>query len=55
MVATIVAGLWLWPDWTQAPIASRAWHLTIIIALAGAVYVAALAASGLRLRDLRAH
>lgn len=53
MVAVILAGLFAWPDWTAAPILSRAMHLALIIAAAGVVYVGALYASGLRLRDLR--
>jgi hypothetical protein len=36
-------------------VVQRAWHLGAIIIAAGGVYVAALYAGGLRLRDLRAH
>jgi len=55
MVAVIVAGLLIWPEWSSASVVQRAWHLGAIIAAAGGVYVAALYVGGLRLRDLRAH
>ncbi len=53
MVGVVVAGLYLWPDWVTTPILSRALHLGAIVAAAGMVYVGALYAGGLRLRDLR--
>jgi putative peptidoglycan lipid II flippase len=55
LVGTILAGLHLWPEWTQARIGERAWHLAAIIAAAGFAYVGSLYALGLRLRDLRGH
>ena len=55
LVATVLVGLNLWPDWTQARIAERVWHLAAIISAAGCVYVGVLYALGLRLRDLRGH
>ena len=54
MVAVLLTGLWIWPDWTSADTLQRAWRLGTIIAAAGGAYVAALYAGGLRLRDLRA-
>jgi len=55
MVGVIVAGLLIWPEWSSASVVQRAWHLGAVIIAAGGVYVAALYAGGLRLRDLRAH
>ncbi len=55
MVAVILVGLLIWPEWSAASVVQRAWRLGAIIAAAGGVYVAALYAGGLRLRDLRAH
>lgn len=55
MVTVILAALLIWPDWTAASTIQRAWRLGAVIAAAGGVYVAALYAGGLRLRDLRAH
>jgi len=55
MVAVILVGLAIWPEWSTASVIQRAWRLGIIIAAAGGIYVACLYVSGLRLRDLRAH
>lgn len=55
LVVVVVAGLWLWPDWTTVSVARRALHLGAIITVAAIVYVAALYARGLRLNDLRGH
>ncbi|MBS0582990.1 MAG: murein biosynthesis integral membrane protein MurJ, partial [Proteobacteria bacterium] len=54
MVAVILAGLAIWPEWSTASVVQRAWRLGAIIAAAGGIYVASLYAGGLRLRDLRA-
>jgi putative peptidoglycan lipid II flippase len=53
LTATVLAGLYLWPEWNVVGAAARAWHLATIILAAGGVYVGALFAMGLRLRDLR--
>jgi putative peptidoglycan lipid II flippase len=53
MMAVLLAGLCLWPDWTSVRIAARAWHLAILVLAASATYVAALFASGFRMRELR--
>ncbi len=55
LVATVLLGLHVWPEWTHAGIAARAWHLGAIIASGGLVYLCSLYATGLRLGDLRAH
>jgi len=55
MVAVLLAGLFLWHDWTQWPAATRLTRLLALIAAAGAAFVATLLALGLRLRDLRGH
>lgn len=53
LVVTVLVGLHFWPDWTQPGVVARVWHLAVIITAAGAGYLAALYAFGLRLRDLR--
>ncbi|HET9191164.1 MAG TPA: lipid II flippase MurJ, partial [Rudaea sp.] len=54
MMAVLVAGIWLWPDWTGVRIAVRAWHLAVLVLAAAGAYVAVLFASGFRMRDLHA-
>jgi putative peptidoglycan lipid II flippase len=53
LVAVLVAGILVWPDWSDWPTATRIWRLAALIAAAGGVYVAALFAAGFRLHDLR--
>ena len=53
MVAVLLAGRWLWPDWSHTAVLVRLWHLMVLVAAGGGVYVAALFALGFRLRDLR--
>jgi putative peptidoglycan lipid II flippase len=53
MAAVVCTGLALWPEWNDAGVMQRAWHLAVIILAAGATYLATLYACGLRLRDLR--
>jgi len=53
MVAVLLAGLWLWPHWTEVPVRTRLWHLAVLVAAGGAAYVGGLFAAGFRLRDLR--
>jgi len=55
MVAVLLAGRWLWPDWIQVPVGVRVWHLAVLVLAGGAAYVAALFGCGFRLRELRAH
>ena len=54
MLAVLIAGVWLWQDWTTVRIATRGWHLAVLVAAAAIVYVGALFASGFRMRDLQA-
>jgi putative peptidoglycan lipid II flippase len=55
MVAVLLAGRWLWPDWTHGvSVLTRLWHLAVLVLAGGASYVAVLFAGGFRLRDLRA-
>jgi putative peptidoglycan lipid II flippase len=53
MVAVLLAGRWLWPDWTHVHILTRLWHLMVLVLAGGGAYAAALFALGFRLRDLR--
>lgn len=53
MVAVLVAGLWLWPDWTGIDWKFRLWHLLTLVVAGGATYVGMLLVLGFRLRDLR--
>jgi putative peptidoglycan lipid II flippase len=53
MIAVLLLGLWLWPDWTTVPVPTRLWHLAILVLAGGATYLAALFATGFRLRELR--
>ncbi len=53
MVAVLLAGRWLWPDWTHVAVLARLWHLMVLVVAGAATYVAALFALGFRLRDLR--
>jgi putative peptidoglycan lipid II flippase len=54
LVGVLLAGLWLWPDWSAMPLGQRVLRLLLLIGAASAAYVAALIAGGFRLRDLRA-
>jgi putative peptidoglycan lipid II flippase len=53
MVVVLVAGMWVWPDWTEAGKWTRAWHLAVLVAAGGGAYVVTLFAAGFRLRELR--
>jgi putative peptidoglycan lipid II flippase len=54
MVAVLVAGMLLWPDWSEWPSATRVWRLGLLIVAAGIAFIATLFACGFRVRDLRA-
>ncbi|MEW9623600.1 murein biosynthesis integral membrane protein MurJ [Rhodanobacter geophilus] len=54
MVAVLLLGRWLWPDWDHVGTFTRVWRLAAMVVAGGAAYVAALFGAGLRLRDLRA-
>ena len=53
LVAILVAGVLLWPDWTGASTLLRVLRLGLLIGASSLAYVAILLAMGLRLRDLR--
>ena len=53
MMLVLLAGRWLWPDWDTVASFTRVWRLAVLVVAGGAVYLAALVATGLRLRDLR--
>lgn len=53
MVACLLYGLHVWPDWVHASSIARVLHLCALIGVAGMVYVGTLFASGFRLRELR--
>ena len=55
MIVVLAVGVYLWPDWTQWPTATRAFRLAAVIAAAAAAYLGVLFVTGFRLRDLRAH
>jgi putative peptidoglycan lipid II flippase len=55
MVAVLLTGLWLWPDWTGADRWTRAWHLAVLVGAGGGSYLAALLLAGFRPRELRSH
>jgi putative peptidoglycan lipid II flippase len=53
MVAVLIGGLMIWPDWTVAPAGTRVWRLTTLIGAGSLGFALALIACGFRLRDLR--
>jgi putative peptidoglycan lipid II flippase len=53
MVVVLVAGLWIWPVWTTIETWPRIWHLAVLVVAGGLTYVAALFATGFRMRELR--
>jgi putative peptidoglycan lipid II flippase len=52
MVAVLLAGRWLWPDWTVA-FWLRALRLSLLVGAGAGSYLAVLFAMGFRVRDLR--
>jgi len=54
MIAVLLFGRWLWPDWVGVSVFTRVWHLSALVAAGALAYVGALFAGGFRLRDLRA-
>ncbi|MEO8012179.1 MAG: murein biosynthesis integral membrane protein MurJ, partial [Dokdonella sp.] len=54
MVAVLVAGLVIWPEWTGVAERTRFWRLSVLIGGAGVAYAGVLYATGMRPRDLRA-
>jgi len=54
LVVVVGIGLWLWPwqQWTHERIITRIWKLVALVCAGGAAYVAALFATGFRMRDL---
>jgi putative peptidoglycan lipid II flippase len=53
MIAVLLLGRWLWPDWSTTTWWTRVWHLGALVAAGGGAYVATLFATGFRMRDLR--
>ncbi len=53
MAVVLLVGRWLWPDWTQAPVFTRIWHLAVLVIAGASAYLGALFVSGFRLRELR--
>lgn len=53
MIAVLLAGLWLWPDWSGVSVPTRLWHLAVLVTAGSASYLATLLVLGFRLRDLR--
>lgn len=54
MTAVLLAGVWLWPDWTGVHIATRAWHLAVLVLVSACTYVMTLFGTGFRMLDLHA-
>lgn len=54
MVAVLVAGLWLWPDWTPLGALERIHRLGALVAAGGVTFVVVLFTLGFRVKDLRA-
>jgi putative peptidoglycan lipid II flippase len=52
MVAVLLAGRWLWPDWDGSAF-TRVWQLGVLIVAGGLAYVGMMFALGFRIRDLR--
>ncbi len=53
MVAVLLLGMWVWPDWTDTDKWTRVWHLAVLVLAGGGAYVVTLFAAGFRLRELR--
>jgi putative peptidoglycan lipid II flippase len=52
MVVVLLAGLAVWPEWTDVEKWVRVWRLAVLV-IAGGAYLVALFAMGFRPRDLR--
>jgi putative peptidoglycan lipid II flippase len=52
MVAVLLLGRWVWPDWTAVSTVTRVWHLAALVAAGATAYLATLFAMGFRLREL---
>jgi putative peptidoglycan lipid II flippase len=55
MCAVVLAGLWLAPDFTSAPVMARALWLALLVGAGAGSYAGVLFALGWRLRELREH
>jgi putative peptidoglycan lipid II flippase len=55
MVAVLLAGLAIWPDWSSVEKWERVWRLAVLVGAGGGAYLVTLFALGFRLRELRAH
>jgi putative peptidoglycan lipid II flippase len=54
MIAVLLIGLAIWPEWTDVEKWVRVWRLAVLVVGGGGAYLVALFAMGFRLRDLRA-
>jgi putative peptidoglycan lipid II flippase len=54
MVSVLLAGLYVWPEWSAVEKWERVWRLAALVGAGGGAYVGTLFAMGFRLRDLRA-
>ncbi len=53
MVAVLVAGLLLWPDWNAVDAVTRVWRLGALVGAGAASFAVVLVTAGFRMRDLR--
>ncbi|TBR39036.1 MULTISPECIES: murein biosynthesis integral membrane protein MurJ [Dyella] len=53
MIAVLLVGLWVWPEWTDVSKWTRIWHLAVLVGAGGLAYLGTLFAAGFRMRDLR--
>jgi putative peptidoglycan lipid II flippase len=53
MIAVLLLGMWIWPDWTAASKWTRVWRLAVLVSAGGGAYVVTLFAAGFRMRELR--
>jgi putative peptidoglycan lipid II flippase len=53
MVTILLAGRWLWPDFSVMSSAGRIWRLAALVGAGGGAYAVVLVAMGFRIKDLR--
>jgi putative peptidoglycan lipid II flippase len=52
MVVVLLAGRWLWPDWSVGAF-TRIWRVGVLVGAGGLAYASVLVALGFRIRELR--